>query len=90
MGFARPLNPKLWLDYSTNAFKKLGLNQSKFDLYQWCGNDIMLVQYVDDCGISAPYKKIRFNMLDIIINLMRPSNLHHHPGHTLRSCNNLV
>ncbi|MGB0808420.1 MAG: reverse transcriptase domain-containing protein, partial [bacterium] len=46
--------PKLWLDYSTDAFKKLGLKQSAFDPCLWYGKDIMLVQYVDDCGIAAP------------------------------------
>jgi len=46
--------PKLWLQYSTDGFKKLGLKQSVFDPCLWYGDDIMLVQYVDDCGIAAP------------------------------------
>ena len=46
--------PLLWFNYSTDAFKKLGMVQSKFDPCLWYGKDIMLVQYVDDCGISAP------------------------------------
>ena len=46
--------PKLWFEHSTDAFKKLGLNQSKFDPCLWYGTDIMVVQYVDDCGIAAP------------------------------------
>ena len=46
--------PKLWFDYSTDAFKQLGLKQSAFDPCLWFGDDIMVVQYVDDCGIAAP------------------------------------
>ena len=46
--------PLLWFNHSTEAFKKLGLTQSKHDPCLWYGKDIMLVQYVDDCGISAP------------------------------------
>ena len=48
--------PQLWHNYSTDAFKKLGLKQSKFDECLWCGKDIMIAQCVDDCGISAPNK----------------------------------
>ena len=46
--------PLLWYKHSTDAFKKLGLVQSKYDPCLWFGKDIMLVQYVDDCGIAAP------------------------------------
>ena len=49
--------PKLWVNHSTEAFKKLGLTQSKFDPCLWYGPDIMIVQYVDDCGIAAPTKE---------------------------------
>ena len=46
--------PLLWFNHSSDAFKKLGLVQSKHDECLWFGEDIMVVQYVDDCGISAP------------------------------------
>jgi hypothetical protein len=46
--------PKLWFNYSSDAFKRLGLQQSEYDECLWYGEDIMIVQYVDDCGISAP------------------------------------
>ena len=46
--------PILWFKHSAKAFKKLGLYQSKYDECLWYGKDIMVVQYVDDCGISAP------------------------------------
>ena len=49
--------PLLWFNHSTEAFRKLGLTQSAHDPCLWYGNDIMLVQYVDDCGISAPNTK---------------------------------
>ena len=46
--------PQLWFEHSSTAFKKLGLKQSAFDPCLWYGTDIMIVQYVDDCGIAAP------------------------------------
>ena len=46
--------PLLWFNHSSEAFKKLGLKQSEYEECLWYGKDIMLVQYVDDCGISAP------------------------------------
>jgi len=46
--------PQLWFNHSGDAFKRLGLRQSKYDECLWYGQDIMIVQYVDDCGISAP------------------------------------
>lgn len=46
--------PQLWFNHSAEAFRKLGLKQSQYDKCMWYGKDIMLVQYVDDCGISAP------------------------------------
>ena len=46
--------PQLWFEQCGEAFKKLGLKQSAFDPCLWYGKDILLVQYVDDCGIAAP------------------------------------
>ena len=46
--------PQLWFNHSSTAFKKLGLKQSKYDECLWYGDNIIVVQYVDDCGISAP------------------------------------
>ena len=44
----------MWFNYAATGFKKLGLVQSEHDPCLWYGKDIMMVQYVDDCGISAP------------------------------------
>ena len=44
--------------YSTSAFKELGLTQSEVDPCLWYGKDLILVQYVDDCGIAAPKQEI--------------------------------
>ena len=49
--------PLLWFNHSSEAFKKLGLKQSEHDPCLWFGPDIMLVQYVDDCGIAAPNRE---------------------------------
>ena len=49
--------PLLWFIHSSNTLKKLGLVQSKYDECLWYGKNIMIVQYVDDCGISAPDQK---------------------------------
>ena len=46
--------PQLWFNHSSKAFKKLGMKQSQYDECLWFGENIMVVQYVDDCGISAP------------------------------------
>ena len=45
--------PQLWFNHSSDAFRKLGLTQSEHDQCLWYGQDIMLVQYVDDVGIAA-------------------------------------
>ena len=45
--------PLLWFN-SSAAFKHLGLRQFEFDECLWYGKDIMIVQYGNDCGISAP------------------------------------
>jgi hypothetical protein len=37
----------------TKAFEKLGLVQSRRDPCLWYGTDLMLVVYVDDCGIGS-------------------------------------
>ena len=46
--------PLLWFEHLAEVFGKLGLKQSKFDPCLLDGKDIMVVQYVDDCGIAAP------------------------------------
>jgi hypothetical protein len=50
--------PRLWGDYISKAFGELGLVQSAHDSCLWYGKDIILVQYVDDCGIGAPNMEI--------------------------------
>ena len=45
----------MWFNFILDGFRKLGLKQSEFDECLWYGDDLMVVQYVDDCGItSAP------------------------------------
>lgn len=48
--------PLLWYKYICGYFTKLGLTQSKYDQCLWYGRDLMLVQYVDDMGLSAKNK----------------------------------
>ena len=50
--------PLLWCNHLTDAFKELGLKQSKFDLCLWHDKEMILVQCVDDCGIGAPRQEI--------------------------------
>lgn len=50
--------PRLWFNYVTKAFKELGLKQSEHDPCLWYGKDLILVMYVDDCGIGAPNQEI--------------------------------
>jgi hypothetical protein len=52
--YGHKVAPLLWFKHVGKAFKKLGLRQSKHDPCLWYGDDIILVQYVDDCGITAP------------------------------------
>ena len=58
---------KLWFEYASKGFKQLGLRQSEHDPCLWYGDEIMLVCYVDDCGISAPSQE----RIDRFVNDMR-------------------
>ena len=49
--------PKLWSKHCAKVLKKLGMKQSKHDECLWHGIDAMVVQCVDDCGISAPTRE---------------------------------
>ena len=55
--YGHKVAPLLWFQHVGKAFKKLGLTQSKHDPCLWCGKDLILVQYVDDCGIAAPNRE---------------------------------
>lgn len=48
--------PLLWFKYLTGIFSKLGLVQSTHDPCLWYGEDLMVVVYVDDIGVSATKK----------------------------------
>ena len=64
--------PRYWFEYITNVFKKLGLVQSKYDECLWYrGKDLMVVMYIDDCGVSAPTQDI----IDDFIKQLRDMNL---------------
>jgi hypothetical protein len=52
--YGHKISSLLWFKHCGKHFRKLGLIQSEYDPCLWYGRDIMLVQYVDDCGISAP------------------------------------
>ena len=56
--YGHKVAPLLWFKYISKAFEELGLKQSEFDPCLWYKDDMMLVQYVDDCGIAAPRKEI--------------------------------
>jgi hypothetical protein len=51
--YGHALAPQMWFKYISKYFTKLGLKQSVYDKCLWYGRNIMLVQYVDDMGISA-------------------------------------
>ena len=61
------LAPKYWTAHSAQAFLKLGLVQSEHDPCLWFGDQIVVVQYVDDCGISAPSQE----RIDKFVNDLR-------------------
>ena len=46
--------PRLWFEHCAKVLKKLGMKQSKHDKCLLYGDNIVVVQYVDDGGISAP------------------------------------
>ena len=56
--YGHKVAPLLWYHHLTKAFEELGLEKSKYDPCLWYGKDIILVQYVDDCGIGAPSQEI--------------------------------
>ena len=56
--YGHKVAPLLWFKHVTKAFKELGLVQSKHDPCLWYKDEMILVQYVDDCGIGAPNQKI--------------------------------
>ena len=56
--YGHKVAPLLWFKYISKAFEELGLKQSEYDPCLWYKDDMMLVQYVDDCGIAAPSKDI--------------------------------
>ena len=56
--YGHKVAPLLWYQHISKIFKELGLKRSEHDLCLWYGENIMLVQYVDDCGIAAPNQQI--------------------------------
>ena len=45
--------PRLWMDHLMAAFKELGFKSSSYDKCFLIREDMMIVVYVDDCGIST-------------------------------------
>ena len=56
--YGHKVAPLLWYKHISKAFEELGLKRSVHDPCLWYGKDIVLVQYVDDCGIGAPNQGI--------------------------------
>ena len=52
--YGHKVAPLMWFNFVTTAFKELGLKQSKHDPCLWYSKEMILVQYVDYCGIAAP------------------------------------
>jgi len=51
--YGHKVAPLLWYRHISAFFLKLGLRQSTYDPCLWYGRGLILVQYVDDMGISA-------------------------------------
>ena len=56
--YGHKVAPLVWYKHVTKSFKKLGLKQSAFDPCLWYNDNMILVQYVNNCGIGAPDMKI--------------------------------
>jgi len=60
--------PKLWYEHLFKALKEDGFVVSKFDPCLLFKDNMMLVVYVDDVGISSKYKKSVDDMVDRLRN----------------------
>jgi hypothetical protein len=70
--------PKLWYEHLTKAFLKLGFQQSKHDKCLFFKHKIMVVAYVDDCGIGSESEEQITELIDGLrglgFNLTREGN----------------
>ena len=62
--------PKLWSDLLFKTLAELGFKQSRFEACMWYRKDILIVLYVDDCGIAFQSQKV----LDDFIAALRAKN----------------
>lgn len=61
--YGHKVAPLLWYKFVTKAFIELGLQQSEHDECLWYAKEMILVVYVDDCGIGAPKQEIIDNFV---------------------------
>jgi hypothetical protein len=70
--------PKLWYEHLTKAFLKLGFQQSEHDKCLFFKHKIMVVAYVDDCGIGSESEEQIVELIDGLraqgFNLTREGN----------------
>jgi hypothetical protein len=69
--YGHKVAPLLWYKHIGKYFEKYGLKRSIYDPCLWYGKGIMLVQYVDDMGLSAPDKE----SIDEFIKALREDGL---------------
>jgi len=62
--------PKLWADLLFKTLADLGFKQSRFESCMWYRDDILIILYVDDCGIAYQSQKV----LDEFIAALKAKN----------------
>ena len=62
--------PKMWIELLFTAFRKFGLTQSKIDLCLWMKKDLLLICFVDDCGLCFQ----NVNVLNEFLSFMEKEN----------------
>ena len=69
--YGHAVAPLLWYKHICKYFEKLGLKKSKYDPCLWFGRGLMIVQYVDDMGISAKCQED----IDLFVSDLRKEGL---------------
>jgi len=58
--------PKLWADFLFTTLAELGFKQSHFEACMWYCKDILIILYVDDCGIAYQSQKALDEFIDAL------------------------
>ena len=58
--------PKLWADLLFTTLAELGFKQSRFKACMWYRKDILIILYVDDCGIVYQSQKALDEFIDAL------------------------